>query len=143
MRRRRYEILLPVKHNDGRPVSPDKFQQTRDDLVARFEALSMSPLAVLGVWVHDGTQYEDELRRFTIDVQKLWDFAPPALVQRCLCGEIMAGLKSPTACSLFGKECLPNTPVGACMVSSEGTCRIWHQYGGHPDLRTAMAEVGR
>jgi hypothetical protein len=60
---------LPVKHNDGRPVSPDKFQQTRDDLVAQFGALSMSPLAVLGVWVHDGTQYEDELRRFTLDVE--------------------------------------------------------------------------
>ena len=41
----------------------------------------------------------------------------------------------PTDCPLFGAQCLPDTPVGACMVSSEGTCRIWHQYGGHPDLR--------
>jgi hydrogenase expression/formation protein HypD len=30
---------------------------------------------------------------------------------------------------------VPDAPVGACMVSSEGTCRIWHQYGGIPDLR--------
>jgi hydrogenase expression/formation protein HypD len=29
---------------------------------------------------------------------------------------------------------VPAQPVGACMVSSEGTCRIWHEYGGHPSL---------
>ena len=79
----------------------------------------------------------DARRRFRIDVSRLWDFAPAALVQRCLCGEIMAGLKSPTDCPLFGRECQPEAPVGACMVSSEGTCRIWHTYGGHPELRTA------
>jgi hydrogenase expression/formation protein HypD len=32
---------------------------------------------------------------------------------------------------------VPDTPVGACMVSTEGTCRIWHAYGGVPDLRSA------
>jgi hydrogenase expression/formation protein HypD len=47
----------------------------------------------------------------------------------------MAGITSPLACKLFGRECVPANPVGACMVSSEGTCRIWHQYGGVPDLR--------
>ncbi|HVO30492.1 MAG TPA: hypothetical protein VMV18_07140, partial [bacterium] len=58
------------------------------------------------------------------------------LAQQCRCGEIMSGLCSPDDCRLFGSECQPETPVGACMVSSEGTCRIWHQYGGHPDLRS-------
>ena len=79
----------------------------------------------------------DARRRFRIDVSKLWDEAPAALVQHCICGEIMAGAASPAGCSLFGKECVPDSPVGACMVSSEGTCRIWHQYGGVPDLRSA------
>jgi hydrogenase expression/formation protein HypD len=79
----------------------------------------------------------DARRRFKIEVARLWDAAPPALVQRCICGEIMAGTKSPASCELFGKECVPDSPVGACMVSSEGTCRIWHQYGGVPDLRSA------
>jgi len=68
-------------------------------------------------------------------VSGLWDFAPPSLAQSCICGNIMAGIASPSACSLFGKECVPDNPVGACMVSSEGTCRIWHQYGGQLDLR--------
>jgi hydrogenase expression/formation protein HypD len=77
----------------------------------------------------------DTRRRFQIDVAKLWRSAPTALVSRCVCGDIMAGIASPTDCTLYGKECTPDTPVGACMVSSEGTCRIWQQYGGHPDLR--------
>ena len=56
------------------------------------------------------------------------------LLRECRCGEIMAGLATPADCRLFGRECVPQEPVGACMVSSEGTCRIWHQYGGHPRL---------
>ncbi len=76
----------------------------------------------------------DARRRFSIDITTLWDTAPPALVQQCICGDIMAGIASPNDCPLFGKECVPDSAVGACMVSSEGTCRIWHQYGGHPDL---------
>jgi hydrogenase expression/formation protein HypD len=76
----------------------------------------------------------DARKRFQIDVSKLWDFAPAVQTQSCICGDIMAGISSPSKCVLFGKECTPDKPVGACMVSSEGTCRIWHQYGGHPDL---------
>jgi hydrogenase expression/formation protein HypD len=79
----------------------------------------------------------DARRRFQIDVRKLWDYAPPLLAQRCICGNIMAGIASPTDCDLFTRECTPEAPVGACMVSTEGTCRIWEQYGGHPDLREA------
>jgi hydrogenase expression/formation protein HypD len=82
----------------------------------------------------DEWQHLDARRRFTIDLTSLWDFAPPALAQSCICGDIMAGILSPADCTLFGKECTPEKPVGACMVSSEGSCKIWHQYGGHPDL---------
>ena len=77
----------------------------------------------------------DARRRFVIDLAPLWDNAPPALVAQCQCGDIMAGIASPHDCALFGRECTPDMPVGACMVSAEGTCKIWHQYGGHPDLR--------
>jgi hydrogenase expression/formation protein HypD len=77
----------------------------------------------------------DARRRFDIDASSLWTHAPSKLVAECICGDIMAGIASPASCKLFGKECVPDSPVGACMVSSEGTCKIWHQYGGHPDLR--------
>lgn len=77
----------------------------------------------------------DARERFQIDSRRLWDHAPPKLVQDCICGDIMSGIRSPDHCRLFGKECTPEAPVGACMVSSEGTCRIWAQYGGQrPDL---------
>jgi len=84
--------------------------------------------------LRDAFAHVDARRRFDIDMRTLWDFAPAALTSECICGDIMAGIKSPHDCALFGKACVPGSPVGACMVSSEGTCRIWHQYGGHPDL---------
>jgi hydrogenase expression/formation protein HypD len=79
----------------------------------------------------------DARRRFTIDLASLWDGAPPKLLAQCICGDIMAGIATPKDCALFGKECRPDSPVGACMVSSEGTCKIWQLYGGHPDLEDA------
>lgn len=83
----------------------------------------------------------DARKRFTIDVTALWNRAPSSLVRQCICGNIMAGIASPTDCPLFGRECVPDAPVGACMVSSEGTCKIWHQYGGVPDLRQPTNEA--
>jgi hydrogenase expression/formation protein HypD len=79
----------------------------------------------------------DARKRFTIDVSSLWQRAPSSLVRQCICGNIMSGIASPGDCPLFGRECTPESPVGACMVSSEGTCKIWHQYGGVPDFRSA------
>ena len=52
------------------------------------------------------------------------------LVQRgCICGEILKGQKSPKQCALFGKACTPISPVGACMVSNEGSCSTYYRYG--------------
>jgi hypothetical protein len=69
MRKRRYEILLPVRHNDGRPVRGDLLEQTREELVAQFGAIAFAPYTTLGIWIHEGTRYEDELRRLTVDVE--------------------------------------------------------------------------
>lgn len=49
--------------------------------------------------------------------------------RRCICGRVLAGAAEPTDCSLFGRECDPEHPVGACMVSSEGTCAASYKYG--------------
>ncbi|MGC9345233.1 MAG: hydrogenase formation protein HypD [Candidatus Bathyarchaeales archaeon] len=43
----------------------------------------------------------------------------------CRCHQVIIGKIKPTECPLFMKACTPQKPVGACMVSSEGTCRIW------------------
>jgi hydrogenase expression/formation protein HypD len=79
--------------------------------------------------LRDEWAHVDARRRFAIDLESLWDSAPSLLSQQCVCGDIMSGLKNPSDCALFGAECVPDNPVGACMVSSEGTCRIWPEYG--------------
>ncbi len=84
--------------------------------------------------LRDRFAHVDARRRFAIDLAPLSRHAPHALAESCICGSIMVGAKSPTECPLFGGGCTPEHPVGACMVSTEGTCRIWHQYGGYPDL---------
>jgi hypothetical protein len=67
MRRRRYEILLPLTHNDGRPVAPEKFRQTQDELIDRFNGASLLPGTVRGFWVHEGSRYEDESLQIRVD----------------------------------------------------------------------------
>jgi hydrogenase expression/formation protein HypD len=46
----------------------------------------------------------------------------------CICGKILRGLVSPPDCPLFSDLCNPENPLGACMVSNEGTCNSWHKY---------------
>lgn len=47
----------------------------------------------------------------------------------CLCGLVLRGIKLPPECPLFAKVCTPENPVGACMVSSEGSCSAYYKYG--------------
>jgi hydrogenase expression/formation protein HypD len=54
---------------------------------------------------------------------------PAEELNGCRCGEVLCGLISPTECGLFDKKCTPDTPVGPCMVSTEGACAAWYKYG--------------
>jgi len=47
----------------------------------------------------------------------------------CICGRVLLGLNMPFDCALFGNKCTPLTPVGPCMVSSEGSCAAYYKYG--------------
>jgi len=47
----------------------------------------------------------------------------------CICGDILRGIAKPTECTIFGTACKPNSPVGSCMVSSEGACAAYYKYG--------------
>lgn len=64
----------------------------------------------------------DARRRFAIP--DLISHANPA----CRCGDILQGRCQPTDCPLYGKVCTPDHPIGACMVSREGTCSAYYQY---------------
>ena len=48
--------------------------------------------------------------------------------EKCQCGEVLQGFIKPYECKLFGKECTPHNPIGALMVSSEGSCAAYYNY---------------
>jgi hydrogenase expression/formation protein HypD len=64
----------------------------------------------------------------------------------CISGLVLQGRKKPGECPAFGRECTPQTPLGATMVSSEGTCAAYYRYGRYslPSPREAPPQgVGR
>jgi|SRR5437879_6242699 len=69
MRKRRYEILLPVRHNVGRLVSWDLLEKTREELVARFGGLTVASHPYLGIWAHQKKRFKEEMRRLIVDVE--------------------------------------------------------------------------
>lgn len=75
-------------------------------------------------------EIKDEFSQFNARVK--FDIPPqksPNAVKGCICGPILRGIARPEQCKLFRTECNPMNPVGACMVSKEGTCNIAHRYG--------------
>ncbi|MCG9696457.1 hydrogenase formation protein HypD [Shewanella sp. Isolate11] len=48
----------------------------------------------------------------------------------CQCGDILRGIAKPKDCKVFGRGCTPETPLGSCMVSSEGACNAYYRYNG-------------
>lgn len=62
--------------------------------------------------------YKDILPYEEIDDHKL-----------CICGDILRGFAKPQDCSVFGTACKPTSPLGSCMVSSEGACAAYYKYG--------------
>ena len=59
----------------------------------------------------------------------------------CECGAILRGVKTPTDCRLFGTACTPETPMGSCMVSSEGACAAHFNYGRFRDVAPSPATI--
>jgi hydrogenase expression/formation protein HypD len=64
------------------------------------------------------------------DAEKVFDLRTEELPEAkgCICGEILKGNATPDQCKLFGKSCTPENPIGACMVSSEGSCSTYFKY---------------
>ncbi|MBD2429492.1 hydrogenase formation protein HypD [Phormidium sp. FACHB-1136] len=59
----------------------------------------------------------------------------------CACGDILKGVKKPWDCKVFGTACTPESPLGACMVSSEGACAAYYKYGRLATERRPMSRV--
>lgn len=82
----------------------------------------------LGVIKESGLKIRKHLSSF--DAEQHFEVRVPESFEPkgCICGLILRGLKTPVDCSLFGKKCTPADPVGACMVSGEGTCATYYKY---------------
>jgi hydrogenase expression/formation protein HypD len=61
----------------------------------------------------------------------------------CQCGEVLKGVIKPWECKVFGTACTPETPIGTCMVSSEGACAAYYNFGRlHREAAVAMGRAG-
>jgi len=75
-----------------------------------------------GLKLREKYSHRDILKKYSISV-------PDGLEPKaCSCGDVLKGIKIPTDCALFGKACTPDKPVGACMVSTEGSCAAYYKY---------------
>jgi hydrogenase expression/formation protein HypD len=82
----------------------------------------LGPIPESGLAVRSAFSDHDARVRFDLDV-------PPAREPAgCRCADVLKGIARPPDCALFRKTCTPRTPVGACMVSSEGACAAYFKY---------------
>lgn len=83
----------------------------------------------IGTISQSGYQLKDEFAEY--DAENIFDVSNITTEEShlCIAGEVLQGLKKPIHCSAFGKECTPEHPVGAPMVSSEGACAAYFHYG--------------
>ncbi|MCD5390485.1 hydrogenase formation protein HypD [candidate division NPL-UPA2 bacterium] len=83
----------------------------------------------LGVIPASGLKIGDKYGQF--DAEKVLDIEAEETKEDrgCICGDILRGMKTPGDCPLFKTICRPENPLGACMVSSEGTCAAYYKYG--------------
>lgn len=82
----------------------------------------------LGVLANSGLKIRETYSMHDAEVQIPIEVAPPKEPKGCLCGEILKGVKKPKDCKLFAKVCTPSNPIGACMVSNEGSCAAYYLY---------------
>ncbi|MGD0340244.1 MAG: hydrogenase formation protein HypD [Bacteroidales bacterium] len=81
-----------------------------------------------GIIEGSGLKLREEYAKFDALKYFLFDHEANTDEGLCICGEILRGRKTPPDCPLFGKRCVPDNPVGACMVSGEGACNAWFKY---------------
>jgi hydrogenase expression/formation protein HypD len=84
----------------------------------------------LGSIEHSGVKLREDYARFDAERKFPIPNARIADPAACQCGEVLKGAIKPWQCKAFGSACTPETPLGALMVSSEGSCAAYYRYGG-------------
>lgn len=85
----------------------------------------------IGEIAESGLKLKEKYRGF--DAEHVFDLRVEPVKENpnCICGDILRGLKNPNDCKLFMKLCSPENPIGACMVSAEGTCHAYYKYNSY------------
>jgi len=83
----------------------------------------------LGFISHSALRMREEYARF--DAERLFDVPGVRVAdpKACQCGEVLKGVLKPWECKVFGTACTPETPIGTCMVSPEGACAAYYNFG--------------
>jgi len=98
-------------------------------LLARVFRISDARWRGLGEIPASGLAISEEFAEFDAGRRFQVELPPTREPAACRCGDVLRGLIDPPECPLFGETCTPATPVGACMVSSEGACQAHYRYG--------------
>jgi hydrogenase expression/formation protein HypD len=93
----------------------------------------------LGFISHSALRLREEYAAH--DAERIFDLPGVRVAdpKACQCGEVLKGAIKPWECKVFGTACTPETPIGTCMVSSEGACAAYYNYGRFTRERTREA----
>jgi hydrogenase expression/formation protein HypD len=140
-------VLMLVKQvNDGRHEVENEFSRavtregngTAKALVADvFELRRSFEWRGLGEVPYSALRIKTKYEQF--DAEKRFGIVYRAVADNkaCECGAILRGAKRPKDCKVFGTVCTPESPLGSCMVSSEGACAAYYTYGRFRDREAA------
>lgn len=83
----------------------------------------------LGFISHSALRMRETFARF--DAEQIFELPGVRVAdpKACQCGEVLKGVLKPWECKVFGTACTPETPIGTCMVSSEGACAAYYNFG--------------
>ncbi len=114
-----------------RVVNHDGNLKAQDLINTYFEKMSLFRWRGLGNVPDSGLKLKDEYEKY--DAEKVYKSVLPIAEiedhKLCICGDILRGMAKPQECTIFGTACKPTTPIGSCMVSSEGACAAYYKYG--------------
>lgn len=111
-----------------RAVRPEGNQPAQAVLEQVFEVTDRTWRGI-GMIPRSGWRLRERYRRFDAEARFEVGHINTAESPLCRSGEVLQGLLKPNQCPAFGKQCTPRTPLGATMVSSEGACAAYYQYG--------------
>jgi len=109
--------------------------QKASELIKRvFEIRENFEWRGLGVLPNSAWQIRPSFAQYDAEQRFNLKYQPGVDHKGCECGAILRGLKHPRDCKLFARGCVPENPLGACMVSSEGACAAHYLYGRYRDV---------